>query len=174
MSRIHYGALTILAVGLLVSDVVADGHKGPVLSDTTTPVTLNAEGRPVVGGKFGLEIKPTRKGVLLAIRIPCQDGGPPKVRYLSYPTERGAPAAVRAVAEPGPGCYWTQTCCSSHRKFGSFFDRFQYTVKEGPFQSCELWQNEEKRLVLDEEKLIGDSKLFFGRTIEYDDLDDGK
>jgi hypothetical protein len=180
MPRIQHMVLAILGMGLVGSDVLADGRRGAVLSEATTAVALDDKGRPAVGGRFGLEVKPTPKGVLLVIRIPCQGSGPPRVRYLAYPTERGAAAAVRVVREPGPGCYWAQTCCESHTcseglaKNRFVLDQFSYGVKDGPFQSFELQQGKQKRLVLGKKKRPMEKDRFVGRTIKYDNLDDGK
>ena len=105
---IQRAALVLMACGVLLLGTAHGGPKGALLRTTTTPVTLNKDGTPVVGGKVGLVILRKADGILLAVRVREAGAEAPTCYYLAYPLEKGAPARIRVVRTPGPGCYWTE------------------------------------------------------------------
>jgi hypothetical protein len=174
--RVVRCAVVVLTAALLVTVARAD-RTGRVLEVTTTHVALDADGKPVVGGKRELWILPmlTGDGFLLAVRSPAPKAGDPRVLYLAYPLKRGEAAAVRAVAEAGPGCVWEWDRVSVGAIRGEGIHEVEcFTVKEGPLKGRALREGGDGSLVLVPPRTPVDKAKYVGRTTAFDNLDDGK
>jgi hypothetical protein len=182
MNNIQRVALVLVVVyGVLLG--TADGappKKGDLRRTTTTPVTLDKDGTPVVGGKVGLVIQPKAEGNkaegnLLVVLVREAGAAAPTSYYLAYPVEKGAPARIQVVRKPGPGCYWTErrVPAGGEPDNGSIWEMDIYEVREGPFKGLELRQDKQF-LVLSRAPLRKRPKdEYVGRLYDYDDLSDG-
>jgi hypothetical protein len=181
MNNIQRVALVLVVVyGVLLG--TADGapqKKGRLRGTTTTPVTLDKDGTPVVGGKVGLIIQPKAEGNkaegnLLVVLVREAGAAAPTSYYLAYPVEKGAPARIQVVRRPGPGCYWTERRVpAGGNGESSIYEMDIYAVREGPFKGLELRQDNQF-LVLSRAPLRKRPKdEYVGRLYDYDNLDDG-
>ena len=177
---IQRAALFLVTYSVLLLGTADGGPKGELLRTTTTPVTLDKDGRPVVGGKVGLVILPRADGILLAVRVWEAGAEAPTCYYLAYPVEKGAPARIRAVRKPGPGCYWTERridAGKNDKDLGLIWEMDIYAVKEGPFKGLELRRDKEFLVLVESKapvKTVYPKDSYVGRLFTYDNLDDGK
>ena len=182
MSTIHRAAVALAAYGVLLGTAGGAPHdkaKGRLRGTTTTPVTLDQGGAPVVGGTEGLVIRPTADGVLLAVTVREAGAGAPACRYLAYPAEKGAPARLRVVSQPGPGCYWTERRIPAGKddREGHIWEMDVYSVKDGPLRGLELRRDRRSLVLVESTAPVRTSfpkDSYAGRLFDYDNLDDGK
>jgi hypothetical protein len=114
---------------------------GRVTKDETTTVTLDDDGRPVVGGSSKLEMRRTKKGVLLAIRVehPGTEMTASSPRFLAYSSDPGMMPKLLVLAQPGPGCFWKQEHFHEGTDpCGPIVDIDYFVVPDGPFVGFEL------------------------------------
>jgi hypothetical protein len=183
MNNIQRVALVLVAYGVLLG--TTDGAppeqaKGSLFRTTTTPVTLDKDGTPVVEGKVGLVIRREADGILLAVLVREAGAEAATSYYLAYPVEKGASARIQVVRKPGPGCYWTERRIHAGKDdtiLGLIWEMDIYAVKEGPFKGREL-RRDKQFLVLAESKVPLKTRYpkdsYVGRLFDYDNLDDGK
>jgi hypothetical protein len=182
MSNIHRAAVALVAYGVLLGTAGGappEKAKGRLRGTTTTPVTLDKDGAPVGGGKEGLVIQPKADGILLAVTVREAGAGAPAYQYLAYPVEKGAPARLRVVSKPGPGCYWTERRIPAGKDDceGHIWEMDIYSVKEGPLKGLELRRDKQSLVLVESTAPVRKSypkDSYVGRLFDYDNLDDGK
>jgi hypothetical protein len=169
--------LFVVCMSLPGLALCADHRKGRVQKDTTTCVTVDDGGKPIVGGKFRLEFWPKAEGNVLAVRVtdPAKGADGWSLRYLAYPLERDVPAELRLLSEPGPGCYWLQKRFHDGRAPDMpIVDIDYYVVRDGSLAGYELTRDGTLLVLVKKGSMTSKHGPYVGRRVEYDNLDDGK
>ena len=166
-------ATFVLLFTLLVLVNHSYGDKrGRVLGKRAPPITLDREGKPVVGGKFPLEARRTDKGIVLAFRHVTEDTAITEY-FIAYEAKGDNAYTIRAETMLGENCYWHERGPAAG-KIGAtlqLYDSFYYSI-DGRQPS--------KFALVGNDKLLAvaaplDTKLTLIETrIIYDNLHDGK
>ncbi len=161
--------VAVLAACMFVTDYALGKRKGEVRDDFTIEVMLNDKGNPTPCGDHGLTVVKSPNGVVrLIVWTPDKAK---RLHYLAYPTGEGAKPMITAVSRLEPGCDWKEDAISAPYGGTTYIrEVFQFKVVNGPLKG-RILTYDSNSLNLESNESKGSPLT---RTVDWDDLDDGK